>query len=180
MHKSRTTEQIIESGWMSYKEIGNTLTNSLPNYGEIIIGAILKKYRLFKYIHSFLMGLSLVAAGCSTILTAVFLSNILPSSFTDDESNAWFFVLSALLSAGVSLISGLLNFFIVKDKIRTLFVQKNHIFLEIIKYQNEMTDNYKGKLKHFNHFNEIQKIIGSSVAKAGKHSKGVKNARKSK
>lgn len=157
----KTINELLKDGKISDRELKNNLIHAVPNYGELVVDSIRNKYTLFKSIQSILNIITFTGSAISTIFTTIFLSLLWFKSFPD-----WYFFLTTGITSATTFISAMLNFFLIKEKVRSYYVQKNNLFQEIIKYKTEMIPAYQGPEKDYNHFIKVQRLLGSTYAKS--------------
>lgn len=115
-----------------------------------------KYKKIFIILNLFSALLSLIA----TIITALLISKLLYSSFPD-----WFFYTTAGISAGISLISSLLSYFIVNDTINNISKKLIKIEVEDVLYKNKLIEKYKEDNADFSFYVSIAIILGVNIAK---------------
>lgn len=152
---------LLKDGKLGSAELKNNLIEVVPNFGELVVDSIRMKYTVFKTVQSILNIITLLGGTTSTIVTTLYLSWIFGPKFPD-----WYFFLTTGITSATTFIAAMLNFFLIKEKVRSYYVQKNNLFLEIIKYKTQMVSEYQGNDRDYNHYMKVQRLLGSTYAKS--------------
>lgn len=129
-----------------------------------------KQIKLFQKISVFLNIVIILASFATTIITSLIMSRLIYDGYPD-----WFFYSTAGISALTGLASGLLNFFVIKDNIKSYKSIVAKIEAEFISYSTQAKSIYQCKSESKNRYHlflSVATITGSKAAK--KEMKNVK------
>lgn len=129
------------------------LLNAL-SFSFVMFGSILTTLVLSKQVSVFLEGVVSKDANGNPILVngAPVISLGVPN---------WYYFLAAGISSFSTLISGMLNFFVIRDKIKLYTQKREDILYEIVSFNNQTVDKYKAKDRDYVYYKSIAAILGS-------------------
>ncbi|MCK5806921.1 MAG: DUF4231 domain-containing protein [Mycoplasmataceae bacterium] len=137
----------------------NVLTEP-KEYASITYEKLFNRRRKFKRYFLILNLLTVIAALFTTVLTALMVSKMIYKQYPD-----WFFFATSGSAAMLSLVTSLLNFFIIKGTIDETTTKLNKIENIMVLHFNKLTDKFKGKNADFNLYNEVAIVVNSEAAK---------------
>lgn len=124
-----------------------------------------RKLVKFKRLFFTLNFIAILAGAFSSILVAIMISHLVYDAWP-----MWYFYASTAASALTTLVTSLLNFYVVRDTINKSKKTLNLISKEEALYHNKAATRYKGKSAEFNLYLSVGAILDSKAAK-----KAVKN-----
>lgn len=128
-------------------------------YGEKIAKKVKKKIHILKGLFIFLNILILLTA----LVTAIFA--IYVTAFLANSLPFWYPYLTAGIGAGTTLITSLINFFLISDKIKKNEVTYNKILMELNRFQTKLVKKYATSDRRWHLFVAIEAILGNDAAK---------------
>ena len=140
--------------------MSNLIIRDINKYQESKISLAESKIKNYRRIYVILNVISILAVFASATISTLIISKLVYSSYPD-----WFFYATAGVSATTAFISTLLNFFFIHDNLKDEERHLKLMQLEIVKYNNGLSDKYIGKHKDFNLFATIEAINGSKAAR---------------
>lgn len=129
------------------------------DYGHKTVFHLKRKIKHLKHVFVTLNIFILFAALTTSIfaiLVTAYLAHALPW---------WYPYLTAGIGAFTTFTTSLLNFFIVRDKIKIYHHALNKIHIEINKYDSKLVNKYKGNEKDWHLFIAIEAIMNNDAAK---------------
>lgn len=116
-----------------------------------------RKYSLYKFAFVFFNLLIFVSTLSVAVITPMVVGHIieLPNGKTPD----WFYFYTAIIPAMAGLITGILNFFYINEKMKKALANYHHIQAEIILYASG-DSSYKSKDKDYLLFERVALHIG--------------------
>ena len=136
------------------------IIRDINKYQESKISLAESKIKNYRRIYVILNVISILAVFASAVISTLIISKLVYTGYPD-----WFFYATAGISATTALISTLLNFFFIHDNLNDEEKRLKLMQLEIVKYNNGLSDKYIGKHKDFNLFATIEAINGSKAAR---------------
>ena len=131
----------------------------VQEYKEHNIKRLRNSVKKLKIIYIILSTLSLLAVLAGSIITALLVSKLIYAQYP-----IWFFFLTAGISAGTTLISNILSYFVVQEKLAKVKKQLNDIDAEEVLYNNKLHEKYKGKNRDIAYYLSIATILDSIAA----------------
>ena len=138
----------------------NKLVTNNKDYKDQVLEILKHKIKRNKILLYSLRILTFLGAFASIIIVSLIMGKIIYSSYP-----AWFFFTTASITSIITLITSLINFFILKDNFEKYKKEKELVQLEILKHENSISKRYKSKDKDFNLNISIGVIVGSKEAK---------------
>ena len=130
------------------------------DYKEEVMKELNKKIKVTKAFFNTLRIITFIGAFSTVTIVALIMGRVFFGSYP-----VWFFFATASISAVVAFISSLINFFVLKDNIDKYRKERTRVKLEILKYENNISERYKHGNKQYNLNIAIGEIIGSKAAK---------------
>lgn len=130
-----------------------------PEYGKKTINWIKRKIRVLKRVFVAL-NIFILFAALVTSLFAIFITAYLGSSLP-----FWYPYVTAGIGAFTTFTTSMINFFVVRDKIKNYQVAFNKIWIEINKFNSKLVNKYKNKERNWHLFVAIEAILGNEAAK---------------
>ncbi len=128
------------------------------DYGKNVIKNLKKRLvrvkLIFVTLNFFIIFAALATAIFAIVLTAYF-GSPLP---------IWYPFLTAGIGSFTTFVTLLINFFIVREKIKNYQSWLNKIWIEINKYDSKLSNKYKGADKNWHLFVAIDAILGNIAA----------------
>lgn len=128
------------------------------NYGGKVIEDLKRRLSFFKIIFLILN----IFIWFSALVTSIFA--ILVTAYYGTSLPSWYPFLTAGIGAFTTFTTSLINFFLVRDKIKDYQNFLNKIRLEVNKYNYKLMKKYQDSERNWHLFLVIESIIGNNAA----------------
>lgn len=84
----------------------------------------------------------------------------------------WYFFLTTGISSVTTLVTGLLNFFVIRDKIKLYTQKREDLLYEIVAFNNQTSEKYRASNREYVYYKSIAAIMGSQAIRKVKENNG--------
>lgn len=126
--------------------------------------------RVFVLLNSLSISFVMFGSILTTLVLSKHVSLFLESTISKDINGNkivtlgvpnWYYFLAAGISSFTTLISGIINFFIIRDKIKLYTQKREDILYEIVSFNNRTVDKYNAVDREYVYYKSIAAVLGS-------------------